>query len=341
MITTLVALAAVNFPGGNVSDLAKSIADATGQPVIFEAGANERAPRFSYDPSNLNEMARKIQTATGFRRSPGAIHAFHHGKLPGYLFGMSSVSRYGNTNTWIQGGSLPENFLAEGKVTIQHRSGQSSSVSELPGGILPKPIQVHWIFNRSAFKAHVKQMEPLDFMNHLAKAIGGKVLQLQDRFVLDIDAAEIQRRALGTLAAVQADRRYANYNFRDKFEIELSRQGILAIGPAQLSTLLSTQSGRIRFEIPGTMRPAITAYVNAMLAGEAQGSELIHMGLEVQTLQRQRDDGQRRGRNNADRLRNLDPRLIGYAEIDARFRVSLQLATVAAPGRPVGSIRLP
>lgn len=336
---TFAALAAVTFSGGNVSDLAKSIAEATGQPVVFEAGASERAPKFTYDPANLNEMARQVQSSANFRRAPGTEHVFHHGRLPSHFFGINLVSRLMNTNSWLQGGAVPENFLNDGKVTLQSRSGQSISLNSLPAGLLSKPLQTHWMFDRAVIKAWVKDLPAEDFMTMAAKAIGGKFLTRQDRFVIDIDPGEIQRRALATLAFVQADRRYANSNYREKFEVELSRAGISALGAPQISGLLASTSGRFRMEIPGSMRPAIGAYVTAMLAGEAQEEQLVTI-IENQRGQRG-EERQRRGSANQSRLRNLDPRLIGYADIDARFRVTLQLATRDALGRPGSPVRLP
>jgi len=346
---TFAAIAAVTFGGGNVSDLAKSIAEATRQPVVFEAGAAERAPKFTYNPDNLNEMARQIQTSANFRRAPGSEQVFHHGRLPSHFFGINLISRYANTNSWLQGGPVPENFLNEGKVTLQSRSGQSVSLNSLPAGLLSKPLQTHWMFDRSVIKAWVTDQPAEDFMTMVAKAIGGKFLTRQDRFVIDIDPGEIQRRALATLAFVQADRRYPTASYRDKFEIELSRAGISALGAPQISGLLASSSGRFRMEIPASMRPAIGAYVTAMLSGEAeeeaQLTELRSFS-QVQIIEDQRgrnrgEERQRRGSANQSRLRNLDPRLIGYADIDARFRVTLQLATRDALGRPGSPVRLP
>lgn len=340
--TTLAVLAAVTFPGGNVSELAKSISEATGQGVVFEAGASERAPRFAYDPANLNEMARQIQASANFRRAPGAEHVFHHGRLPSHFFGVNLVSRLSNTNSWLQGAAPPEDFLKDGKVTLQSRSGQSIMLNTLPAGLLPKPLQTHWMFERGVIKAWVKDMPPIEFMNMAAKAVGGKLLQRTDRFVLDIDAAEIHRRALATLAFVQADKRYATSNYRERFEVELSRAGLAAINGPVLSTLLTSPSGRFRMEIPASMRPAIGAYVRSMLAGEAQEETVQTMAVEQDLkVPVQREDRQRRGNANQNRLQNLDPRLIGYADIDARFRVTLQLATRDALGRQGPPVRLP
>jgi len=341
---TLTALAAVTFPGGNVSDLAKSIAEATKQGVVIEAGAGERAPRFSFDPSNLNEMARQIQTSTGFRRSPGGEHVFHHGRLGGHLFGVNLVNRLGNSNSWIQGGAVPENFLNDGKVTLQTRSGQSHTLGSLPAGLLNKPLQTHWIFDRAVFKAWVTDMPALDFMNMVAKAIGGKVLQRQDRYVLDIDAAEIQRRAQASLAFVQADRRYAGSSLRDRLEVELSRAALGAIGGAQVNALLATPSGRLQMELPASMRPALSAYIQAVLSDATQEVQMRQSEDRQSQLWESFVREQRRGGGgggNANRLRMVDPRILGIAEIDARFRVTVQLVTRNQLGQAGPPVRVP
>lgn len=343
LTATLATVVAVTFPGGNLSDLAKSIADSTKQGVVIEAGAGERAPRFSYDPANLNEMARQIQASTGFRRSPGGEHVFHHGRLGGHLFGVNLVNRLGNSNAWLQGGTVPENFLNDGKVTLQTRSGQSHTLGSLPAGLLNKPLQTHWLFERAVFKAWVTDMPALDFMNMVAKAIGGKVLQRQDRYVLDIDAAEIQRRAQASLAFVQADRRYAGSSLRDRLEVELSRAALGAIGGAQVNSLLATPTGRIQMELPASMRPSILAYIQTVLADAEQEVQARQSAERQAQLLESFSREQRRGGggNNANRLRMVDPRILGIAEIDARFRVTVQLMTRNQLGQAGPPARLP
>src|SRR5688572_9033627 len=141
--TLLISLAAVSFQGGNVSDLAKSISDATKQNVVFQAGQQERAPAFVYDPADLNEFARVVQKSTGFRRAPGPDHVFHHGRLPSTSFGVRVVQRVFNDQPWQLGGGLPEGAFKDGKITIHHKAGEATTLNNLGMGVLPKPVEMH------------------------------------------------------------------------------------------------------------------------------------------------------------------------------------------------------
>ncbi|HRK23177.1 MAG TPA: hypothetical protein PLX06_15265, partial [Fimbriimonadaceae bacterium] len=198
--------------------------------------------------------------------------------------------------------------------------------------------------DRAVFKAWVTDMPALDFMNMVAKAIGGKVLQRQDRYVLDIDAAEIQRRAQASLAFVQADRRYAGSSLRDRLEVELSRAALGAIGGAQVNALLATPSGRLQMELPASMRPALSAYIQAVLSDATQEVQMRQSEDRQSQLWESFVREQRRGGGgggNANRLRMVDPRILGIAEIDARFRVTVQLVTRNQLGQAGPPVRVP
>lgn len=359
MITALIASMAIPFAGGDISNLAKSISEATDQPVVFEAGASEQAPPFEYRIDDLNELARSIEKATGYKRAPGAEHAFNHGRLGSWLFSPRGVSRTLNDAAWRRvTGKLPEGFLNEGNVTLKTGENEAFSISAFPANLLSKPLQVHWMLQSTPFKAWVEDLPTEDFLNHVAKALGGKFLQQQNRYFIDVDPVEIQRRGLATLSMVQKDPRYPRMSTRDRFEVELSRAGLAALGTAQMRQLMASQNARVRFEIPGSMRPAIYAYITSELDGSStQGDDerqtlamqFEYAGQTADRLQTQAQErrladmlAQRRGRNSTSRLMRVDPRIWGIAEIDTRFRVTVELATVRdASGRQPSPVRLP
>src|SRR5688500_13052621 len=253
--TLLISLAAVSFQGGNVSDLAKSISDATKQNVVFQAGQQERAPAFVYDPADLNEFARVVQKSTGFRRAPGPDHVFHHGRLPSTSFGVRVVQRVFNDQGWQQGAGLREGALKERKITIHHKTGEATVINNLGLRVFDKPVETHWALENLAVKAWVTDMPVEDFMKYVAKSVGGRMVLQKDRYVLDIDPSEIQRRALATIAEVQKHKNYQAAQPRDQLQLELTRSMLGSLSHVQIVTLLATPDGRLRLEIGGAMRP--------------------------------------------------------------------------------------
>jgi hypothetical protein len=347
MITTLAAsLALAAFPGGNVSDLARSIAEETKQNVVFQAGAAETAKAFEYDPNNLNEMARAILAGSGFKRAPGAEHVFHHGRLGGWMFGLQAVQRVAQQDeTWRAGGAWPADALKDGKVTLKNASGSSFSIESIPKDLLPKPpLEIHWIFERSALKAYVTELPAMDFANYVAKAVGGKVLARQDRYILDIDPVEIQRRAVATLTEVQKAPNYMQMDARRKGQVLLSRAVLGGLSGPQISALLSTPQGSLRFEIGPASRPAVQNYAQALI--QSEGQEEVLFAQEQQTIvqERRAQRGNDEGRNNRNMsliLRRADPRILGYTTINARFEVRVELLVLDNQGRPGRLVPLP
>lgn len=341
------ALAKVSFPGGDVSLLAKTISEATKAPVVFEAGATERSKAFEFNAEDLNALARDVLAGAGFKLAPGAEQVYHHGRLGSWFFGQRTLSRLFDDNSWRNGSGLPENSLNEGKITIQSKTGEATRLDALPADLLGKALQTHWMFERASFKAWVQNMPALSFVNHLAKALGGTLVQRTDRYVLEINPQEIQRRAQATLVLAQQNPQYKNLPYRDRFEIELSRAALGGLSSAQIATALATQGGRVRFELLGSMRAPIQAFVTAALSAEEQGDQVDVQvsGVPVQSNELQdvqrRGGGNQRGRPNTSRYRMIDPRLIGFAEMNSRFEVTVQLATRDALGRQGAPIRLP
>jgi hypothetical protein len=327
--------------------LAKSIAASTKQNVMFQAGVPERAPAFKYDPEDLNEFARAVQKATGFRRAPGGDHVFSHGRLPSFNFGVRAIQRTLNDQAWQQGGPMPENVLKDGKVTIKHEAAQATTVQSLPRNMLDKPLEIHWLFDNLAFKANATEMPADEFLKFVAKAVGGRLLARQDRYFLDIDPGEIQRRATTTVTEAQKTPRFQQLSAREQIQAELSRTMIASLSASQISTLLATNAGSLRLELSGTMRPVATRYVQALLAAEneEQGVQTTE-GLRGQAeivieLQRGQRGERGQGRISSALLRRLDPRIVGYATINSQFNVRLELLALDNLGRPSRLIPIP
>ena len=368
--TLLLTFAAVSFQGGNVSDLAKSISESTKQNVVFQAGQQERAPAFVYDAADLNEFARVVQKSTGFRRAPGTDHVFHHGRLPSTSFGVRAVQRVFNDQGWQQGAGIPEGALKEGKITIRHKSNEATTLNNLGTGVLTKPVEMHWALENLAVKAWVTDMPVDDFMKFVAKSVGGRILQQKDRYLLDIDAGEIQRRALTTLAEAPKQKNYAQVSPRDQMQLELSRSMLGSLNSAQVAALLATPEGSLKLEIGGGMRPVVQRYIQVLMTPQNQqqgqqgwqsqqqadqaayelavaekmrAAELAGQAIEVQRAQRGDRGGEdpRGARFNANALRRMDPRILGYATIDATFRVRVEVLTLDQLGRPSRLVPLP
>jgi hypothetical protein len=347
MHTALLSLvAAASFPGGNVSDLAKTLAEATGQPVVFEAGAQESAKAFEFNPGDLNELARAVQNATDFRRAPGAEHAFHHGRLGSWRFASREMGRLLRDDAWRVGGEWPRDAFRDGKVTLHHEAGKSTSIEAVPRNLLEKPLQVHWIFERAAFKAWVTDLPAAEFLQHLAKALGGRLIARPEAMFLDVDAGEIQRRAVATFAAARASSGFARLDSDDRARLDLARAAVGGLSTGQIAQLLARPDGRLRLEIGAGFRPSVQAYIQILLASsnasasEASTSYLYELEPSFRISQRGR-----RGYSSGDRMRylldRLDPRILGYVTVDARFNVTIELVGLNRSGNSLELHRLP
>jgi hypothetical protein len=329
MIIAVAAAVAVTFPGGDWSELCRSISENTEKNVVALAGNICPAPKFEYEPSDLNAMTRSIRAATLFRQAPGTDAIFYRDPWPVWLFQNEAIRRMGELNADIKtGGPLPENAVSEGKMTLRHEPRQATSVSAF-GPVLSKPLQLHWALEGLAVKAWVKDQPATDFMRFVAKAVGGILLERKDRFVLEIDPKEVQRRALATFDEAAKRSWFKDLDERARVEWELSRSAVSWASTAQIQEALAEPDSKTKILIGHGLRPVVKKQVEHLFRAPA---EVADEGANARS---------RTPADSRDRYRNLDPRLIGYVELNAQFHARTYLQTVDVQGRPGPVIALP
>ncbi len=328
MVSLAAALAAVAFPGGDWSDLCKSIAESTKKPVVALAGANERAKAFGYDPEQPNEMARAIFAATGFKQAPGLDAVFHHGRLAHWNFQLTATQLLEPTD---QAWGVGNQTVFDGdRVEVLHKPGQATvlgSVIQIGG----KRLKVHWTLERYAYKGWLSNVPVKDFLGLLAKAAGGRLTETKERYEIELDAMEYRRRALATLDAAAKRPEFKTLGEPQKDEWELSRAALSEASAPQIAEAMEAPAGKTRILIGGGLRSAVQGHVAMLMRQPAEaGSEDVAIR-----------GRQPRERSALDVLRNVDPRVIGYVELNAMFQVRIFLQTVDGLGRPGPMVAIP
>ena len=335
MLSLLVLAAApVAFNGGSPSELAKSIAEATQSNVVIEAGPSEYLKPFSYEPTNLDEMARTILKATDLKQAPGEERIYYHPWLPTWHFQVNPILRFVNDSSRAcQSGGLPENSFNEGKVTIQCKPRTAIQVSNLEGLKFAKPLAVDPFFMQIGLNVWVTDMPERDFLNYVCKAIGGRLKTTKEGYSLEPVGQEIQRRALATFDRAKKSKGYENVPAIEKAELELYRAAVAAVSPANLEQLLTPEGKPVRMELGPAARTAVLQWLRAFTeiapAEVAQGYGPPNPPAE---------GGNRR---TDERFKNLDRRLIGTLVLDRAFRAYAELQTVDQLGRQGPPIRVP
>ena len=337
MLSFLLCASVVNFPGGSYADLARSIAEATESNVVFLAGGHESAPKFTYSPDDVGELARGIQKATKFRQSPGIERVFHHGSLGSWLFESPVVTSLLFDGHW-QSGSPGTIVEKDGRYTIHFKSTEACPLEALPTTSLSKPFRFHWLFTQTPFTAWITEMPVKDFFGYLGKAYGGRLVEQKEWFYFDIDPAEIRRRALQTIADVMKEPNYAKQTPYNKAMLQLSKDAIASTSNQQIAEALESKESKVKFPIPAGMRGSIQALLQHVYQTEVQrrqdGDD--DQRQNVQTF------GEGGGRDvSLEQMARIDRRLIGNVVLEARFGVRLELATTDQLGRPGPTFRFP
>ena len=333
MLSLLVlAVAPVTFNGGSPSELAKSIAEATKANVVIEAGPSERFNSFSYDPSNLDEMARAILKATELKQAPGEDFVYSHPWLPAWHFQNKTIQQYLNDNMRMcPSGSLPENFLNQGIVTVHAKPGSAISIEALEGIKFARPLTVDGFFMNLGLNIWVTDMPERDFLNYVAKAVGGKLKPTKEGLSLVPSGQDIQRRALLTIDRVKKLESFAKRASLEKAELELSRTAIAAATSSQLEELYAEEGKPVRMEIGPATRNAVVQLIRAMMEPPPEANPGFGPPQQTADIATKPEE----------RFRNVDRRILGSIVLSRGFMAWAELATVDQLGRSGPPMRVP
>lgn len=334
---TLALAAAVVFGGGTGSDLAQSIAESTGSPVVIECGQMQRFGKFEYRTDDANEMVRTILKEANLRRAPGTDQTYHWPGLASTHFSLEAVRRIANDQMRTATSGIPyEHALKESKVSLKTKAGAVLLLSVLSQWKTLKPIQIDPFYSQVGVAVQASDIPEREFLNLLAKTVGARIRSTKDALVFEPNGVEVQRRAQITLADVQKSKRYAEVPELEKARVELAKAGISAASPAQLEQIVSGDGTPVKFPMTPALRQAAILLIKALMAPEDPPSPPDQQGLGPPNQVRPAD----LRISPAERFRNLDRRIIGTATMGLGFDVSLELATVDGLGRPGPPIQI-
>lgn len=333
MFSTLVALAVahpVTFPGGTVTNLVASIAEATKAPVLAAVLDNRRISKFEYDTSNLTEMARTIYANAGLRQAPGVDYAYHPDSISPALVQIEPVRGRGGQPPFRYV-TPPRDAMKEGVVTWTTGGGEAFRLEDIDNAF-SKPIVYHWTQEPYAMVARVNGVQEGDFVRLVAKAVGAKLVSTKEQYRLEFDPNEFRRRARNTLRAVTPDRlRAMRPVARATYELCLAALDLAT--PQQIAQAFFERGGQTLIPLGAGQMGLAQARLQAELEEVAQRER----------AQEERDErGDRRGGGPGRALRmmsNVDLRHGAAIVLHSDFRTQVECVTVDGLGRPAGRVR--
>lgn len=327
----LLAAAPVAFNGGSPSELAKSIAEATKSNVVIEAGSQEYSRAFTYDPANLDEMARTILKSANLKQAPGEDYVYFRPGLPAWHFNVASIRRLISDSTRSSGsGSFPTDGLKDGRVTIHNEPQRGMPVYSLTGVAFAKPVTVDPYFADYGLSIWVTEMPERDFLNYVCKAIGARLKQTTKGFFLEPTGQEIQRRALQTFERAKKETGYPKLTAMEKAELELSRSAVASATAVQLEQLFAEEGKPVKMEIGPGARAAVLQTLRAMME-QQEAAQTFGPPQETAGAAPKPED----------RFKSLDRRLVGTLVLQRGFQAHAELATFDQLGRPGTPMRVP
>lgn len=164
MITTLIAAATFQFPGGSTAELANAVSEATGKPVVllYNPEPKLRAAKFAWEEPK--DMVRELRNTFGFVLTGSeAIGLGPRTLTPALL--DTSVPNNRQPQSGIQ--------LTDGKVTAKAETGKYALFSEL-WSRLGQSGNVHWALREMPIAVAASQAPVADVAEAATAAVGGK-----------------------------------------------------------------------------------------------------------------------------------------------------------------------
>ena len=189
LLSLLALIGTVTFSGGNINALAKTMAEATGQNVVIFQSFTDQVKAVTFDPGDLTSMARAIRAKTGLSIAPGVELALSDGYITPERV-RPITSRFP-----VEYVELPRTAFVDHKITFRTEKSERLNIGALARAPFGKPLTVHWIYDRSPVAIQANEMPERDFLSHLAKALGARLIDSPKEYRLDFDPLEFKKRA--------------------------------------------------------------------------------------------------------------------------------------------------
>jgi hypothetical protein len=336
----LAAMAIIKFDGGVPNDFAATLADNLKQNVVISLGEPRMIEKATFDAAELDVMSREIRTQTKLVMLPGSELVFSDQLLSRELVqdSMQMRRRGGEAPQFevavqpeiaikrIEVGmiGLPAKAVSDGKVSFKTEKSEGLQLRMLAGG-LGKPVEVHWIYERTPVFANVKDLPILDFAKWAARAVGAKFVSSEKSYNFELDAQEVRKRAVATIkmqpvgpaGSEQAKEAEQARNFR--------LACINALTTKQVAEALATQGSSARILL--SSRGPITGLA-------------IQRIRQLEQMQLNYSQEIRAPRNAVGLLQRIDNSRPAILTVSAQFDVRMEIPVLDQNGRSAGIVRL-
>lgn len=236
-------LLAAEFPGGDATALAESLAKAGNTSAIVCAFERVQYPAFKYDPEKLDQMADAIKAATGLTMAGGTRLAVHPGKISRHLFAPPMI---GPKPSGYSSAPFPGEALKDGVVTFTTEKGKCVTVGALQMATFSRPISVHWAYRDVPMFAAVKDLPEVEFLRYVAKVAGARLFASKSEYRLDFEPIEFRTRAKATVKAFLESREGKDLSRKQASDARLVQAALNLVSDYQLAEAFREQGASAR-----------------------------------------------------------------------------------------------
>lgn len=239
-------LQAAEFPGGDATALAESLAKAGKSSAIVCAFERVQYPALRLDPGKPDQLADAVKAATGLKVAGGTRLAVHPGKISRHLFAPPII---GPKPSGYSPAPFPEEALKDGVVTLATEKGKCITVGALQSAMFSRPISVHWVYRDLPMMAAIKDLPEVEFLNYVAKVAGARLSASKSEYRLDFEPIEFRTRAKATVRAFLDSREGKDLSRRQASDARLVQAALNLVSDYQLSEAFREQGASTRFAL--------------------------------------------------------------------------------------------
>lgn len=340
MITLLIATAfSIKFPGGSPSEFAAALANSTNQNVVLAQGEAMTVSALNFTDLTLNQMSQALRTQTNHFMLPGTEMVFSDQLLsselltgsgfrdiPGFTSGNAFEHiQYDRTNKsallTIKFAPLPSSVVVNRKITFRTDKDEALQLKSLEGQ-LSKPIRFHWIYAEQPIFVQTANMDEVDFLTNISKALGARFNPAAKTYSFDLDANSIRSRAASTLTRLNTNK---DPNSTDSQDYKFRIGCLNSLTTAQISEALATPTSLTRVAINR----------NSQLANLATARIR-----ELEKIQKTYGPNGRASKKAIGLLDRIDPDRPSYIVMDSKFYVMMEIAVKATANSPASVVVL-
>lgn len=340
MLTLLIATAySIHFSGGTPNAFANALFESTKQNVVLVQGESALVGKLDYTNVTLNQMSQALRTQINHFLLPGTEMVFSDQLLssklltgsgfrdiPGFASGYAFEHiQYDRTNKdallTVRFTPLPPSAVVNGKITFRTEKDEALQLKSLEGQ-LSKPIRFHWIYAEQPIFVQASNMDEVDFLTNVSKALGARFNPAAKTYNFDIDPNSIRTRAASTLARLNANK---DPNSTDSQDYKFRIGCLNSLTAAQISEALATPTSLARVAINRSSQ--LTNLATARIR-------------ELEKIQKTYGPNGRASKKAIGLLDRIDPDRPSYIVMDSKFYVMMEIAVKATANSPASVVVL-